>query len=136
MCTNYCAIYCVICHLDILRNICYYIDTKRAEPNFNKACCNRLAKHKGASTARRDGNQNTGGKHHEKAAKTRACDNRKPKHFGIVRNRAKAFLYDLARTNFEALQREKAKGKLVYTKACISTADCQSKDKKSKRKIR
>lgn len=61
-------------------------------------------------------NTKKGGKHHEKATKTRACDNRQSKHFGTLRNRAKAFLHDIARPNFEALQREKAKGKLVCTK--------------------
>ena len=39
---------------------------KGSRANFYKARCNRLAKHKGASTAQKDENQNTEGKHHEK----------------------------------------------------------------------
>lgn len=79
-------------------------------------------------------NTKKGGKHYEKATKTRACDHWQSKHFGIVRNRAEAFLHDIARPNFEALQREKAKGKLVYTD-CVYLRQIV-KVKIRKRKIR
>ena len=77
-------------------------------------------------------NTKKGGKRHEKATRTRACDNRKPKHFGTLRNRAKAFLHDIARTNFEALQREKAKGKLVCTKRAYLRQTVKVKIRKSR----